>query len=363
MTSVASSRGWNLFQWRAGAAAPPPALTIRSAGLCCAVGYNLAAATCAIQANMDHFQQSEFETPQRDKVLVARLDESGVWGPSRLARWIALAIADCLGQFEALDTAGMPLLWLAPEPTRSGTDTAWYAGVFRQAVEELGLRFHPASGILPLGRAGLAHALEQSGKLMEQTGCDQVLLVGADSYLNATTINHYLQAERLQVPGNADGFIPGEAAAVLLLQRQESGTALPALRIAGSASGQEPGRPDGSVPSRAQGLTTALRAALAQSRHDYTAMQFRMGDQNGEAFFARDAANALARLAPVGGAKLPLLTLADCLGEIGAATGPAMLAYLGQVMPRSAGPGALGLLHLANDDGLRCALVLEFSPT
>jgi len=34
----------------------PARLAIRAAGLCCAVGYHLRAASCALRAQMDHFQ-------------------------------------------------------------------------------------------------------------------------------------------------------------------------------------------------------------------------------------------------------------------------------------------------------------------
>ena len=117
------------------------------------------------------------------------------------------------------------------------------------------------------------------------------------------------------------------------------------------------------MPSRAQGLSQAIRAALGAGASNYSKLNFRISDQNGEAFFAREAANAMTRVAPTGGQKLPLLTMADCIGEVGAATGPAMLAYLAQRMPHIDSPGHCGLLHLANDNGLRCAAILHYQPT
>jgi len=335
-----------------------PALGIRSAGLCCAVGYHLRAAHCALRANMDHFQESEFRTSQGEALLVARLPETELWGQPRLARWLELAIADCLQHTPELDTRQVPLIWLAPEAERSGGDLEWRAEIFRQAVAQLGLEFHPASGVLPLGRAGLANALQHVSTCLTREQCPAVLLAGVDSYLDAATINHYLQAERLQVPGNSDGFIPGEAAAAVLLELAPDNG--PGVRIIGYGEGQEEGRADGSVPSRAQGLSQAIRAALAAGGIDYNDLDFRLSDQNGEAFFAREAANALTRVAPVGGQKLDLITLADCIGEVGAATGPAMLADLFSRMPHTSSPGHCGLLHLANDDGRRAAVVLHY---
>jgi 3-oxoacyl-[acyl-carrier-protein] synthase I len=97
-----------------------------------------------------------------------------------------------------------------------------------------------------------------------------------------------------------------------------------------------------------------------QVHTDYNDLTFRISDQNGEAFFAREGSNAMTRVAPVGGSKVPLLTTADSIGEVGAATGPAMLAYLYQTMPHIDSPGHCGLLHLANDNGLRSAVVVRY---
>jgi 3-oxoacyl-[acyl-carrier-protein] synthase-1 len=375
---------WNILSPKRGTeqdAAPPMVrLGIRAAGLCCAVGYHLSAAACAIRANMDHFQESEFQSRLGDALLVARLPETQLWGQARLARWLELAIADCLQHAPELDTRNIPLLWIAPQPGRNGAthadaddrkngqenasdnpDLDWYAEVFDLAVKQLGKQFHPSSAVLPQGRAGLAAALAQAMLLVQDAQHPYVLLAGVDSYLDAATINHYLQDERLQVPGNSDGFIPGEAAAAVLLHKVDAHDV--GVHITGYGQGQEAGRPDGSVPSRAQGLSQAVRAALASSRQHYDDLAFRISDQNGEAFFAREAANAMTRVAPTGGQKLPLLTMADCLGEIGAATGPAMLAYLARLMPHHASPGHNALLHLANDNGLRCAVVLHYQPS
>lgn len=345
---------------------PPPVVTttrrrplgIAAAGLCCAVGYHLRAAHCALRANMDHFQESAFRSRSGEPILVARLPEANLWGQRRMARWLALALEDCLLDAPELDTASVPLVWIAPEPARGGPDAQWWAPVFEHACAQLGRRFHPESTALVAGRAGLAAALAHCDTLMHEGGHSHVLLAGVDSYLDGATIERYLGTERLQIPGNSDGFIPGEAAAALLLDRAPKGR--PGVRIAGYGEGQEEGRPDGSVPSRAQGLTAAIRNALSAAGSDYADLQFRLSDQNGEAFFAREASNAMTRVAPVGGQRLELLTLADCLGEIGAATGPAMLAYLSRHLAHHSAPGHRGLLHLANDDGRRAAAIVHY---
>jgi 3-oxoacyl-[acyl-carrier-protein] synthase I len=361
-----SSNFWNILDAKP-APTQPMRLGIKAAGLCCAVGYHLNAAVCAIRASMDHFQQSEFQSQQHDKVVVARLPDDELWGQARVARWIELALSDCLSHTPDLDTTQVPLIWLAPDPERIGGDAQWYDTVFTQATKQLGKEFHPNSGVLPAGRAGLAGALHQVNRLLVEKNCQYVMLVGADTYLDATTINHYLRAERLQVPGNSDGFIPGEAAAAVLLkavssnqstQYQGSDTSSDEIYILGYGAGQEPGRPDGSIPSRSEGLSQALRKAIQTSQLAHDDIEVRMSDQNGEVFFAREAANAFTRVAPVGAHQPALITMSDCMGEVGAATGVAMLAYLSRLLPYEHSPGDTAVLHLADDVGLRCAVVV-----
>ena len=353
-----SSGFWKILDAKP-SAAEPVRLGIKAAGLCCAVGYHLRAASCALRARMDHFQASEFITNQGEAVTVGCLPESQLWGQARLARWLELAIRDCLQHMSDINTASVPLVWLAPESERTHADLDWYAEIFDQAVSQLGITFHPSSVVLPKGRAGLTDALSHASHLIKTGAHPYVLLAGVDSYLDAGSINTYLQDDRLQVPGNSDGFIPGEAAAAVLLQAVAA--TQPGVQIIGFGQSQEVGRPDGSESSRAQGLSQAVRAALAAGQITYGDLTFRISDQNGEAFFAREATNAMTRIAPIGGNKLPLLTTADSLGEVGAATGPVMLAYLFQTMPHIDSPGYCGLLHLANDNGLRCAAVLQYN--
>ncbi len=339
---------------------PSRSIRIAAAGACCALGYSADAISCALRAGLDHFQESEFGTSNGDPVRVARLPDTERWGADRLANWLHHALADCLEAFPALSVENIPLFLLTLEAERPhGEEHAQFETATR-AQQSLGLRFHPGSRIVAGGRAGLGIALEQIAALFAAGGARQALLVGVDSYLNARSINHYLTAKRLLVPGNSDGFLPGEGAAAILLEA--CAAEKPGLHIAGIGRGQAEGRPDGSVPSRARGLTQAMRAALVQADFTADALHFRLSDQNGEAFFAREAANALTRIAVPGTFAPATLTTADCTGEIGAATGPLMLAWLTRFMPRPDGPGQRGLIHLANDHGERSAIVVRYLP-
>ncbi len=332
------------------------ALRVISSGLCCSVGYTADAASCALRAGMDHFQESDFVADGSERLRVARLPSATLWGGERLALWVRQAVADCLGGVKAFETADTALCLLTLERERPHGDDRTQFATAQAAQRVLGHTFSADSRVFTAGRAGLGHALLRIRHLIDQGHVRRVLLVGVDSYLNAATINHYLAQERLLTTMNRDGFLPGEAAAAVLLEAAAPDA--PGFVIRGVGRDRADGRPDGSTPSRGRALTRAMRAALAAAQLKPDDLDFRLSDQNGESFFAREAANALTRL----GVAPPTLTTADCVGEVGAATGPLMLAWLQRLMPRKDGPGARGLIHLANDDGERSAIVVSYQP-
>lgn len=346
------------------APSPRRSMVLQAAGLCCAVGYHLDAAVCALRANMDHFQESSFFCNKGEPVRAAILP-GDLYGHARLQQWIELAIHDCRkflpDPLSVFDPARTALVLLCPHQQRPHADPVLYMNLALDALEHAG-QGHLMPGeytcnTIAGGRAGLGKALLHAAHYLGATGFEQVLLIGMDSYLNAADISRLLHAERLFVTDNSNGFMPGEAASALLLRLAVPGS--PGLHIQGVGHAQEAGRPDGSVPSRGQGLSEAIRRACQQAQCPPEALEFRISDQNGEQFFAREAANAITRVL-AGNGKLPHITIADKIGEVGAAAGPAMLAWLQRDMAHSLySPGKLGLIHLAEDSGERCAVLVQ----
>lgn len=357
----------------------PLAVHVLTAGLCCALGYSLNAASPALQANLDHLQESEFQAHDGAPLRVARLPHSGVWGISRLASWAAMAAEEAMAPWQQagmLNTQQWALLLLCDDDTdlRPG----WGESLFDATLAALACPFSPHGVICPRGRTGLGATCLYAQQLLErEPELEHVLLVGAGSLLDARRINTLLSQQRLQIPGNRDGFFPGEAAAALVLGR--AGAAVPAgargvaNRLVLQAEGHaiEPAQWHGNVPNRAEALTAAVRAACSAAGCSPLDLQLRVSDANGEGFYIREAANAFTRLRFEATA-LPLITPAGGLGEVGAAFGPAALAYLwhraGQLRrpvhptawPRQT--NARGVLHMAHDSGKRNALVFNLNP-
>jgi 3-oxoacyl-[acyl-carrier-protein] synthase-1 len=325
--------------------------------MCCAVGWTAPAARAAIRAGLDRFSESEFFDARGEPIVVARLPIGDVWGPRRLAMMFEAAVAEAATSVDRLDPAATALILMVAESGRPGTSDAWSLECLRACQARFGASFHESSGILPLGRAGIAQALRQAHHLLESGDVRHAIVAGIDSYLNAHTINHFLRRGRLLASDASDGFIPGEGAGALVLA--SSAWAEAGLHVRGIGLADEAATIDGDVPSRASGLTAAIRGALSQSGYAMSELHFRMADIAGESFFFREAGNALARVLDRPLPHFPLLHITDAVGETGAAVGPLSIAFLSDAMARGHVPGTRALLHFSNDGSARAALVVE----
>lgn len=358
----------------------PAPLRVVASGVCCALGYELAAAGPAIAANLDAFGTAGFLTDTGSPIPIAALPADRLWGVSRLAHWAAWAIRDCMksacvGMSEdALVTMARSCALLLLTPTAEALEERDIAADrLPEAVSQLlGLNFSSASRVLPLGEAGLSMVLDQAAAMLSHAPEGRVLVVSVDSLIDTQVIERMIEDERLRVPGAAhDGFTPGEAAGAVLLESTASlERVVPGggaeFRILGWGCAQEAARWDNGVPNRSQGLTAAIRSALSASGTPVQDIDYRLSDQNGETFLARDAANAITRLmadSPPDHAPT-LITLADKLGDVGVSVGVVAIAILHYFAVHAEfHPGQRGLIHLAQDDGLRCALVVGTSLT
>ena len=305
-------------------------LRIAQSGICCAVGLNIAAACCAMRAGMDHFQESAFRDESGKPLRVASLPLGDLWGQERISLMSAAAVRDCIAHANLAHSRGIAVVMLVAEPERPHSEAHRFEAC-RSAVEEAlaGLPVM-AVGLVAEGRAGVGRGLETAQQLLNDEQIQHVLLVGVDSYLNAATINHFLASRRMLSTDNPSGFVPGEGAGAVLLDAP--GRTDPVVRagdilVSGIGCGFEEARPDGQIANRAIALTAAIRAALRQADLSAGALQFRMSDQNGDPFLAREAALAYARITAAESVALPLFAPAENVGEIGAATGVIALAY------------------------------------
>ena len=167
-----------------------------------------------------------------------------------------------------------------------------------------------------------------------------------------------IEADRLLRRDNSNGFIPGEAAGAVLLGPHEEGSPAPLL-CRGLGFAREPAPFDSGKPLRADGLVQAIRGALSEAGLTLKDCDHRIADVNGEQYRFKEAALAITRLLRDRKVLFSLWHPVDCIGEVGAASLPAMLAVLFHGARKDYLPGPTFLGHLGNDDDKRAAFIAQ----
>jgi 3-oxoacyl-[acyl-carrier-protein] synthase-1 len=303
-------------------------LAVLNTGMVTGVGLTTEAACAAIRVGITGFVDTRFmydgEFIQGCPVPL----ETPLRGRAKLLEMAVLAIGQTLSPaiLKSFPSEHMSLLLCVSETDRAGRFTGVDESLWRDIVERLQLRFHRRSAVISEGRVGGVKALAYARKLLDRDpDVHSVLVCGVDSLLVAGTLNHYHEQRRLLTADNSDGFIPGEAAtAVLLGDMEDKATAT--LAITGVGFGSEPAPIGSEKPLRGDGLSAAIKQAVADAGVKYADMAYRLTDNSGEQYGFKEAALAMARtLRPVK-PEFDILHPADCIGEVGAATVPALLA-------------------------------------
>ena len=179
------------------------------------------------------------------------------------------------------------------EPDRPGRTGGLDDKLFGLVQAELGLTFAPQSAMLAQGRVGVAVALMQARSLLADARVPGVLIAATDSLLTWPTLSHYDQEDRLLTEQNSNGFMPGESAGAVLVGTP-TGT-VGGLVCTGIGFGVESAPIGSGEPLRAEGLTQAIKACLADAGCQMHDVDFRITDLSGEHYYFKEAALALSR--------------------------------------------------------------------
>ncbi len=336
-----------------------PPLAVLGVGLVSGVGRTAEESCAAIRCGINNFQETAFVGRDGEPLVGSAVVLEEPWrGITKLAKMVARAIAECLVADPETKPEEVPLLVCSAEVERPGRFDAFARVVLEDIERELGTRLHPHSRVFEQGRVGAAVALLHARRMLLGGRHRHVIVAGVDSFLTGATLAAYDRQDRLLRRGNSNGFVPGEAAGAVLLAAWVEGMAIP-LMVRGLGFAREPAPLDSAKPLRADGLVQAIRAALDEAEVALKDCDHRIADMNGEQYRFREAALAITRILRDRKVLFSLWHPADCIGEVGAATLPAMLAMLYYGARKDYLPGPLFLGHIGNDDGKRAAFVTQ----
>lgn len=293
-------------------------------------------------------------------------------GPSFLPDLATPPIEECLAQVAHLPAAlrrpvaEIPILVTVAPADRPGRPADLETRMVDGLARKLGRPLPSGSGVIGGGRSGLPHLLATAARQADRHPLQ--ILVGVESLLRQVIADHYIGRNRLLCGANTSGFTLGEAGAAVLVASTGAAQG-PELAITGMGAGVEPGRDGGSREQAvtSQGLTKAIRAALAVTGVPFYDFPALIGDLNGEHFKFKEQMMAQMRLdraPPEGRSRRPRgyvehWNLIEYAGEIGAALMPAQLGWAFEMGRAGLLPQNRALCFAGEDDGRRVALTAE----
>jgi 3-oxoacyl-[acyl-carrier-protein] synthase I len=324
-------------------------LAITAIGMVAAVGLDAPSACAAMRAKLDGFQETRFHGPRGGWLIGAPVPLPRTWiGERRLACLAAGAIIEALNH--APDARGQTKLILCiGERERPGNPVRSPESLLRRISEIVEVEEFSRSRVIAHGRPSGHVALNQAQRMLGSGESAYVMIVGVDSYLTSSTIRHYIGENRILAPQNPNGFIPGEAAAAVLLSRQGSRT----LRLTGIGLAREQAVIYNAedIPLRADGMTAAYNAALDQTGIGMNRLGYRISDLIGEQYWFKQTTLANLRLLRGRHEFQDLWSPTEFVGNVGAAVVPLMMGMAWTAARKGYDRGSPVLIEASNDAG------------
>ena len=334
------------------------AMAILKTGLVTSVGLTATSSCAAIRAKLTNPSETRFIDSRGEWIMAHQVMLDQPWrGLVKLAQMAAMAIEEAMVEVPKAEWVHIPLLLCVAEADRPGRLEGLDDRLFKDIQAELGARFAPQSAMVAHGRIGVAVALAQARTLLAG-GRARVLVAATDSLLTWPTLSHYEREDRLLTARNSNGFMPGEGAGALLVGAGEGQAG--ELVCTGIGFGSEAAHLDSGEPLRAEGLSIAIKAALADAGCAMHDMDFRITDNSGEQYYFKEGALALSRTLRQLKAEFDIWHPAECTGEAGAVSGIAVVATAREACSKDYSKGPNVLAHWSNDAGQRAAVALQY---
>ncbi len=234
--------------------------------------------------------------------------------------------------------------------------------ILKTIASRMGLNINQAlSRSISKGRASGLMAIYHACSLIQSGQADYVLTGGCDSYKDIEILGFLNVMNRLKSEICLDGFIPGEGAGFLLLASE-----IAAKRnhqdiygkIAATAIGHEPGHLYSGEPYKGDGLFQTFQTLFGDVCNSMEKIRTVYSGMNGESHWIKEWGVSQIRFADKFEEGFQFGHPADCYGDIGAASGPVMIALALNGMKKKYVNGPI-LVYASSDQGDRAIVIPE----
>lgn len=349
-------------------------VVITGIGLMTSVGHGVAQAATSMRAGLMRLAEFPgYEPIVRDpevffpEPLIAAAVTGVTDGASGVERLLALGTPALQ---EALNDAGLQPadmrnahLYLAGGQHAATTEGTRLASVLMpRLTSRLGRKRFARARYLPRGNAGVLLALQQASDDLRKKLCNYCIIGGVHSWLDTDTLAWLDEKRRLKGPGSVDAFVPGEAAAFVVLERSTSAAQRKKDAYAECAHpffAEEKHTIWADTPCTADALSACLRSVAGEMHKKQRPPDVVLCDLNGESYRSTEWSYAMARTFRDGQPVPPVVHPADCLGDVGAATGGVLLAFAATAMKKGLAPWKNALIWCSSDNGERAACAVN----
>ena len=325
-----------------------------------AVGLNLPANVAVVRSGLNCFQLSDYLLGSEDgeplKVSqLVSLPRTARPSERMISMAVAAAreaIAPWLQSFGKSPAPDLPVLLSVPAP-RPGIHEGIGRELMEVLIEQLPIQpDKPYSVLATTGHEGGLAALAHAVNLVRSGDLDAALVGGVECYHEIDSL-HWLEAQdRLKLEDHPNGFIPGEGAGFVLLssKREAERRRLPILaEILAVGRGTEPRLWFSGKPTIGEGLTQALQEMFSDRNCPKGRVRVTYCDLNGESWRADEWCYAYVRTGTRHGSPLDLRHPAANWGDVGAASGPLLVALASFELNRYFKSEDLALVWAASD--------------
>ena len=384
-------------------AAPPDAVVVTGLGMITALGRGVVASCAAARAGLSRAAGLDYEVLDEETLEMEPLQghvvqgyADGFAGFGRLVRLGAAALRDLI-QYSGLTEAAwgrtaafihltddyyadehfmreqedgleeadaLPTLAHIRKQERDQERLRLRQSLIPRLFSANGLSAQPQSQDCTFGGpAEFMNLVKHAFALLQQGTVERCVIGGIDSLVEPKCMEPLQALNLLRAPAHPEGFIPGEAAALILLERYQTARARQGriqARLDAPETGRDPVHRFSKQVPTGRGLYQAIAASFAAATPPPPAIGLAIGNLNGDVWRAKEYGLALMRMSQAGFSNIqehwfPALGF----GETGAATGAAALCCAVRALARGYAGGPDVLVWLMSDGGGRAACLVR----